>query len=256
MSDNLKIWNELKTPPPEALKPIKGGRLKGFTDISPQWRYKALTEQFGPCGIGWKYEITKMWIESGDNDQRVAFATISFYYKNGEGWSEAIPGIGGSFLTENETKGPYTSDEAYKMAVTDALGVAVKMIGVGSDVYMGNMDGSKSRSAEKSPKCPNCGKDENVIMGKKEYGGGWLCWKKNGGCGHKWQNTEKETTAVPLPPTFPKEQQKAMDEWKATGKKEIAKGRKKGDWWQENKASVVKSCTEKGAKLVYDAVMK
>jgi hypothetical protein len=35
--------------------------------------------------------------------------------------------------------------------------------------------------------CPQCGKP-TIIKGKDEYGGGWLCWKKNGGCGTKWDN--------------------------------------------------------------------
>jgi hypothetical protein len=30
--------------------------------------------------------------------------------------------------------------------------------------------------------CPNCGV-EAIIKGKAEYGGGWVCWKKEGGCG-------------------------------------------------------------------------
>ena len=33
--------------------------------------------------------------------------------------------------------------------------------------------------------CPECGKPA-VIKGKKEYGGGWLCFKKKDGCGAKW----------------------------------------------------------------------
>ncbi len=33
--------------------------------------------------------------------------------------------------------------------------------------------------------CPNCGK-EAIIKGKKEYGGGWLCFKKKEGCGAKF----------------------------------------------------------------------
>lgn len=41
------------------------------------------------------------------------------------------------------------------------------------------------RNAEK--KCPECGK-EAIIKGKAEYGGGWLCFKKKGGCGAKWSN--------------------------------------------------------------------
>ena len=36
------------------------------------------------------------------------------------------------------------------------------------------------RSAEL--KCPSCG-NEKIIKGKAEYGGGWVCWAKKGGCG-------------------------------------------------------------------------
>lgn len=34
--------------------------------------------------------------------------------------------------------------------------------------------------------CPACGLVGQVIKGKEEYGGGWLCWKSKGGCGAKW----------------------------------------------------------------------
>lgn len=35
--------------------------------------------------------------------------------------------------------------------------------------------------------CPSCGKS-TVIKGKKEFGGGWLCWAKRGGCSAKWED--------------------------------------------------------------------
>ena len=60
--ENLELYNALRTPPKEALKEIKAGRMKGKTDINPMWRIKVLTERFGPCGIGWKYKITKQWL--------------------------------------------------------------------------------------------------------------------------------------------------------------------------------------------------
>ena len=40
-------------------------------------------------------------------------------------------------------------------------------------------------------KCPTCGK-ETVIKGSEQYGGGWLCWKKKGGCGGKWNDGAPE----------------------------------------------------------------
>jgi hypothetical protein len=44
----------------------------------------------------------------------------------------------------------------------------------------------KTEHREPNPTCPNCGKNEHVIRGKEEFGGGWLCWRNKGGCGEKW----------------------------------------------------------------------
>jgi hypothetical protein len=137
---NMEIWNKVKTPPPDALKKINGGRLKGMSDISPQWRYEKMTETFGVCGIGWKYTIDKTWAEPGENGEICAFANISLFVKIGDEWSAAIPATGGSQLIEKEKSGMHTNDEAYKMAITDALGTAMKMIGVAADVYRGRCD--------------------------------------------------------------------------------------------------------------------
>lgn len=38
--------------------------------------------------------------------------------------------------------------------------------------------------------CPSCGKAGAIIKGKAEYGGGWLCFGKRGGCGAKWADGE------------------------------------------------------------------
>jgi len=149
MSENMKIWDALKTPPKDALKEIKGGRLKGFTDVNPQWRYEAMTKQFGSCGIGWKYEVEKLWTEEGSDSQVFAFAEIRLYIRDineGDGrgsWSAPIPGVGGSKLVAQESSGLYSSDEAYKMAITDALSVALKMLGVAAEIYRGTWDASK-----------------------------------------------------------------------------------------------------------------
>jgi len=140
---NLEIYDKLKRPPENVLKPITAGRLKGKSDINPQWRIKAMTEQFGPCGIGWKFTIDRTWTEQGDNMQVMAFVVVSVFIKQGETWSEAIPGVGGSMLVVRETSGLHSSDEAFKMATTDALSVAFKYLGVAADIYMGLWDGSK-----------------------------------------------------------------------------------------------------------------
>lgn len=134
--DNMEIYNALREVPETAKKRITGGRLNGMTDISPMWRIKAMTEQFGACGIGWKYEITKQWSEIVCDDQVACFCNINLYVKySGDTWSEAIPGTGGSMMVTKEKAGLRASDECYKMALTDAISVACKALGVGANVY-------------------------------------------------------------------------------------------------------------------------
>jgi len=145
---NKDIWDKFKQPPKHALKTIGGGRLKGMTDINPQWRLEAMTEAFGPCGIGWKYEIVELWPIHLDSGEATAFSKINLYIKHNGEWSEPIPGIGGSMLVAKETSGLKTSDEAYKMATTDALSVAMKALGIAADIYAGLWDGSKYREIQ------------------------------------------------------------------------------------------------------------
>jgi hypothetical protein len=135
--ENMSIYNSLCTPPNDALKPISFGNLKGKSDINPQWRYEAVTNQFGPCGIGWKFTIDSHWAQPVSTGETMVFVMISFYYKQGETWSEPIPAYGGDFLIKKDKNGIHGNDEAMKMAVTDALGTAMKMIGVAADVYRG-----------------------------------------------------------------------------------------------------------------------
>jgi hypothetical protein len=132
---NLSYYDKMRTVPETAKKSISGGRLNGKTDINPMWRIKTLTEQFGMCGMGWKYAIVDERLEKGANDEIAAFVDIDLFVKVDGKWSDAIPGTGGSMFVAKEKSGLYTSDECYKMALTDALSVACKALGVGADVY-------------------------------------------------------------------------------------------------------------------------
>jgi len=159
--DNLKYYNMGRQVPQEAKKSIGGGRLKGMTDINPMWRIKKLTEMFGPCGIGWKYEIEKEWIER-NGDEQAAFVKINLYIKDDDKWSDAIPGVGGNMFVTKEKNGLYTSDECFKMALTDALSVSCKALGIGADVYFDKdktkYDIKEEDDAPKEHKCEKCGK--------------------------------------------------------------------------------------------------
>lgn len=147
MKDAIKVYESLARPPKHALRTIEAGKLKGKTDINPQWRYKAMTEKFGLVGIGWKYEVQKLWTEQGAGNERLAFAQVAVFVKDGETWSEPIVGIGGSRLVALEKGSAVSNDEGYKMAVTDAFSTALKMIGVAADIYAGRWDGTKYKDA-------------------------------------------------------------------------------------------------------------
>lgn len=149
----LAIYDAVRTVPEAAKKPIAGGRLKGMTDINPMWRLKTLTEQFGPCGVGWKYTITDKRTERGAKDEVAAFVDIDLYIKVDGTWSDPIPGTGGSMFIANERNGLYTSDECFKMALTDAISVACKALGFGADVYW-EKDRTKYTQPEEEPQRP------------------------------------------------------------------------------------------------------
>jgi hypothetical protein len=59
------------------------------------------------------------------------------------------------------------------------------------DLLVAEADGScnsretKYRYRESQRLCPDC-KQAAIIKGKEEYGGGWLCFRKKGGCGAKF----------------------------------------------------------------------
>lgn len=141
-AENAKYYNELKTPPEGSTKPIKGGNLKGYTEINPQWRIQAMTETFGPCGVGWWFEVTEEKTFNCPDGKIMLYLEVAVYYIDPESGkqSEPVYGWGGDFIIDKNKNGLVANDEAYKMAETDALGNALKCLGVGADVFMGLLD--------------------------------------------------------------------------------------------------------------------
>lgn len=131
--NNLSIYESVRAVPQEAMKAFNNGSFSG-TDINPMWRIKKLTEMFGPCGIGWYYEVTSERSET-HADVTMAIVDLNLYVKHDGEWSKPIYGTGGNLLVKQTKQGLKPSDEGYKMALTDALSVACKALGIGADVY-------------------------------------------------------------------------------------------------------------------------
>ena len=165
-----KRYSQNSTVPPYALKKISGGRLNGMSDISPQWRIQSLTEIYGLCGIGWKVEIVERWVDEYDV-QKSANTMVNLYVKDGDQWSEPIPGVGGSMIVAKENNGMYFTDEAWKMSYTDALSVCCKLVGIASDVYL-NLNDSKNAKKQTESEWPK--EIQDIWLDFEDY-----CYSKN-----------------------------------------------------------------------------
>ena len=136
---NLETYEKLRNVPKEAQKQFSNGKFSG-TDINPMWRIKKMTEVFGMCGIGWYVEVVNREMIKADNGEQSAFISVKLYIKDeksGE-WSKPIYGEGGNSYEKVTRNGISVSDEAFKMAYTDAISNAAKMLGLGADIWFEN----------------------------------------------------------------------------------------------------------------------
>ena len=64
---------------------------------------------------------------------------------------------------------------------------------IGEGIGSCNSWEKKYRYRKQNRLCPVCGADA-IIKGKAEYGGGWLCFSKKGGCGAKFDDNDESIT--------------------------------------------------------------
>ena len=77
-------------------------------------------------------------VETGE---RMVYITIGIHVKQEDGtWSAPVIGIGGDFTIVRDKNGIHGNDEAFQMALTDALGKAAKCVGIANDIYRGKYD--------------------------------------------------------------------------------------------------------------------
>lgn len=198
--ENMKLYNLGREVPENAKKAIKGGRLKGMTDINPMWRIKRLTEMFGPCGVGWWYEITnKEIVRDETTNQKASFVDILLYYIDPDSGqaSHGIPGTGGASFVSKEQNGLYMSDECFKMAMTDAISVAAKALGIGADVYFEKDRTKYETDDEPEVKVETFEDAVNFVFTFGQYKGETLgdVWKMDFGY-IKWLNGNEQTDPI------------------------------------------------------------
>ena len=142
MTDNLTLWKAVEKTPPAHTKAITG---KSYSGTSPKPHYLVLkaTETFGPCGIGWGFNIVDERIEEGAGGERLSIARVKVWYE-WNGRRGEVEHIGGTQFSGVRSSGKaFTDEDAPKKSVTDALVKALSMIGFAGDIFMGRYDDSK-----------------------------------------------------------------------------------------------------------------
>lgn len=139
VTSKTDLWDRLGKTDPSATKGFqRAGGFRG-TAIKPMWSYRRMTEEYGPCGIGWGIgEPVFQVVHAGE--EILVYCTVSVWHGAKD---SVVFGVGGDKAVCKFSSGLKSDDEAFKKAFTDAVTNALKLIGVGADVHMGLFDDSK-----------------------------------------------------------------------------------------------------------------
>lgn len=143
MTDNLALWNKLGRTDPAHTKAFKRAGGFGGTAIKPIYTEQKMTEEFGPCGIGWGFSEPRFETVVASEGQIAVYCWLSLWYVLDGKRSDPVFGVGGDMVVVKQSNGLRTDDEAFKKAFTDAIGNAMKHVGMSADVHMGLFDDSK-----------------------------------------------------------------------------------------------------------------
>lgn len=139
--ENTEIWRKAFTTDPKFVKPITGKQYHGSSP-NPYWVVSRATEIFGPCGIGWGYNILNERIERFSETDTVHIAMVEVWFMH-EDKRGSFQHIGQTKMSYKTSKGSMMLDEdAPKKSVTDALIKGLSMIGFAGDIFSGRWDDS------------------------------------------------------------------------------------------------------------------
>lgn len=170
--DKKALWARVCKTDPAHVKPITGKDYSGNSP-KPYWIVERLTEEFGPCGLGWGYSIESERFERFGETDVLHVAKVRLWYvldgKRGE--VEQMGQTKASYVT---SKGVFKVDEdAPKKSVTDALVKCASYLGFAGDIFSGRWDDSKyvaelrKEFAEEAPKKERTGVAADVLATTK-----------------------------------------------------------------------------------------
>ena len=129
-TNNMKLWDAVKDTDKSQTKQVS--QRGGFTSINAQYQVMRATEQFGPCGIGWGYDVEYQFVGT------LVAASVTIWHGNRE--QKFGPVMGMNEVTSAKGR---VDDDAPKKAMTDALTKALSHLGFSAEIYMGMWDDNK-----------------------------------------------------------------------------------------------------------------
>lgn len=147
---NLALWEEVEKTDPKFTKEYTGpGGFTG-TAVNAQYLAKRATEQFGPCGTGWGYEVLEERFDQGAPlldkagtvlaHAQVHTLKIELWYIGGDGERKTITHYGHTPFVNQNRFGVSTDFDAPKKSLTDAIGKCLSQLGFSADIRLGLYD--------------------------------------------------------------------------------------------------------------------
>lgn len=150
---NLAIWGCVQRTNPEFARRFTNSDGFEGTAINPTYSVYRATKLFGPCGIGWGYDIVS---EAFVNGGPLAFdeagnplgqtvihkLQLRLWFLH-EGKKGEVTHFGQTPFVGNGPHGVFTDEEAPKKSLTDALTKCLSMLGFSADVWLGRYDDNR-----------------------------------------------------------------------------------------------------------------
>ena len=169
-TDNKALWKRAFTTDPKAVKAITGKQYSGNSP-KPYWIIERLTDEFGPCGLGWGFSILNERFERFSDTDTLHVAVVRFWYVL-DGQRGELEQVGQTKASYTTSKGSFLLDEdAPKKSVTDALVKCASYLGFAGDIFSGRWDDSRYvasankewREREKAEAEPIIGMDPSTL---------------------------------------------------------------------------------------------
>lgn len=140
--NNLDLWNAIGTTDSRYTKWVKAGR-RGFTAIDAYYRIRMATEQFGPAGTGWGWDVKGVQIIG-----EMVIVTIHIWFGDGRGFGA----VGQADTMTRPREGqPYPDRDSVKKALTDAVTKGLSYIGMCNDIFLGDFADNKYVDPDVAP---------------------------------------------------------------------------------------------------------